>query len=401
MANFYISGGDLPDAKVSPDARLYAGRGWLSLAREAMAIIGDSEIMAIREDAGALRIELARATPEQRSVLREIERRSLHICEICGDPGELRYDGLKSGQPVGWHRTRCAKHLNTKTLAAGKPPLLNHIATASSGLFIHGPARIALSIADALRAADKVVATLSEADSMELAIEQIADQLGVPPSHTISATLETASARLPAPIYLLVEHAERFENSEIIYALKAARDALNSSKFFGLRVAFVGADLAVLQRMRKLPGAAFFCAEMRISSSAERSVFDLAEREQIRRHALRIAFSSWSRADERMAALEDLALVVEHDEKFPLGTAAHLSTEKIRDLVPAIVRDGHIPYVRDADIPEPWLTRFGIASIGSTRVLAGAYVHDWENFLSLWDQEHARLTDALEDLEDA
>ncbi|MDH0148155.1 hypothetical protein N7335_17325, partial [Stutzerimonas stutzeri] len=69
-------------------------------------------------------------------------------------------------------------------------------------------------------------------------------------------------------------------------------------------------------------------------SSAERSVFDLAEREQIRRHALRIAFSSWSRADQRRAALEDLALVVEHDKKFPLGAAAHLSADEIRALVP-------------------------------------------------------------------
>jgi len=33
-------------------------------------------------------------------------------------------------------------------------------------------------------------------------------------------------------------------------------------------------------------------------------------------------------------------------------------------------------------------------------VLAGAYVHDWENFLRLWDEEHVRLIDALENLED-
>lgn len=126
-------------------------------------------------------------------------------------------------------------------------------------------------------------------------------------------------------------------------------------------------------------------------SSAERSVFDLAEREQIRRHALRIAFSSWSRADERRAALEDLALVVEHDKKFPLGAAAHLSADEIRALVSVIVRD--------ADIPEPWLTRFGIALIGSTRRLSGAYAYDWENFLRLWNEEQARLLSALEDLD--
>lgn len=136
-------------------------------------------------------------------------------------------------------------------------------------------------------------------------------------------------------------------------------------------------------------------------SSAERSVFDLAEREQIRRHALRIALSSWSRADQRRTALEDLALVVEHDKKFPLGAAAHLSADEIRALVPVIVRDGHTPHVRDADIPEPWLTRFGIASVGSTRSLSGAYAYDWENFLRLWNEEQARQLSALEDLANA
>ena len=118
MINFYISACDLPAAKLAADVRLYAGRGWLTLVREAMAIIGDSEIMSVREDAGALRIELARSTPEQRSALRKIEQRSLRICEICGDSGELCYDGLKNGRPAGWHRTRCEKHLNTRTLWA-------------------------------------------------------------------------------------------------------------------------------------------------------------------------------------------------------------------------------------------------------------------------------------------
>jgi hypothetical protein len=115
MTHFYISAGDLPAAKLAADARLYAGGGWLPLVREAMVIIGDSKITGIREDAGSLRIELVLSTPDQRSALREIEQRSLQVCEICGDPGELRYEAIRSGRPAGWHRTRCELHMNTRT----------------------------------------------------------------------------------------------------------------------------------------------------------------------------------------------------------------------------------------------------------------------------------------------
>lgn len=115
MTHLYISAGNLPAAKLAADARLYAGGGWMSLVREAMDIIRNSEIAALREDAGRLRIELVLGTPNQRSALREIEQRSLQVCEICGDPGELRYEGMRNGRPVGWHRTRCEPHMNTRT----------------------------------------------------------------------------------------------------------------------------------------------------------------------------------------------------------------------------------------------------------------------------------------------
>jgi len=50
-----------------------------------------------------------------------------------------------------------------------------------------------------------------------------------------------------------------------------------------------------------------------------------------------------------------------------------------------------IPIVRDDAIPEPWRERFLCASYGSTRVVEGAYLHDWLNFLSKWQQEMTHL----------
>jgi hypothetical protein len=111
----YIQKDDLPTASFTLDARLYAGQGWLNLVREAMAVIGSSPIQSIREDAGLLRIELGRPTPEQIETIREIQARSAHVCEICGDPGILRYEGLKNDKPAGWHRTRCDQHVDERT----------------------------------------------------------------------------------------------------------------------------------------------------------------------------------------------------------------------------------------------------------------------------------------------
>jgi hypothetical protein len=113
--NIYIKKTDLPTANIADDARLYAGRGWIALVQEAVTVICSAQIRAIREDAGLLRIELANATTEQRAQVKAIEAKSASMCEICGEPGSLRWEGLKDGKPAGWHRVRCDLHVFTRT----------------------------------------------------------------------------------------------------------------------------------------------------------------------------------------------------------------------------------------------------------------------------------------------
>lgn len=113
--NFYITREDLAAFTLALDVRIYAGRGWLPLVLSAKTIIGDSVVAAVREDAGALRIELNRCSPPQREWLAEVEAASRMVCEICGKPGQLRFEGLKNGQPAGWHRTRCDEHIDAHT----------------------------------------------------------------------------------------------------------------------------------------------------------------------------------------------------------------------------------------------------------------------------------------------
>lgn len=110
-----ITPSDLPGANLAPTVRLSAGHGWLPLVIEALADLGSLQVLAIREDAGALVIETPRGSAAQRERLAALRAASLQVCELCGEPGELVYEGMKDGHPAGWHRTRCAAHRNWRT----------------------------------------------------------------------------------------------------------------------------------------------------------------------------------------------------------------------------------------------------------------------------------------------
>lgn len=137
-------------------------------------------------------------------------------------------------------------------------PLLKHLEQADSGLFIHAPEGTCQQLAEALGEAGKTLAGLTETEDSQLAIEQLVVQLAVDPGHTLAATLESASRLIGEPIYLLIDRAERLEHADLTYALKAARDALSSSDFFGLHLAFFSTDRAVLERMTRLQASPFF-----------------------------------------------------------------------------------------------------------------------------------------------
>lgn len=113
--SFLITPADLLGAGLAVDVRLSAGRGWLPLIREALTDLEGLKILAIREEAGALVIDAIRGSAAQRERLAEIREASLHLCELCGQAGELVYEGLKDGRPAGWHRTRCPAHRDWHT----------------------------------------------------------------------------------------------------------------------------------------------------------------------------------------------------------------------------------------------------------------------------------------------
>ncbi|XRA79411.1 hypothetical protein RPN52_19540 [Pseudomonas putida] len=82
---------------------------------------------------------------------------------------------------------------------------------------------------------------------------------------------------------------------------------------------------------------------------------------------------------------------IDQQEQAWLGSGRITTVDEIAYQVTAEPHPIGISIVRDDAIPEPWRERFVCASLGSTRVAEGAYLHDWEKFLAKWKQEMAHL----------
>lgn len=100
--------------KEYPRCGFYLGTGWEPLAHELCGVL-DWHILHLPEEEGAgiycvqvkekfgsLRFYMSSETPFISGAIAMAESMSVHICEICGLPGEIR-----SG---GWLKALCDKH---------------------------------------------------------------------------------------------------------------------------------------------------------------------------------------------------------------------------------------------------------------------------------------------------
>lgn len=86
-------------------------------------------------------------------------------------------------------------------------------------------------------------------------------------------------------------------------------------------------------------------------------------------------------------ALDD----IEHQQRsLPIYRQA-LDADEVLNLVPSEPHPIGVAIVRDESIPQPWRERFECASRGSTRVAEGAYLEDWQKFVSEWKAEMAHV----------
>lgn len=96
---------------------------------------------------------------------------------------------------------------------------------------------------------------------------------------------------------------------------------------------------------------------------------------------------------KRLQELEQL------DLEQPLATCM-LDLQQLRELPQEPHRIG-FNIIRDADIPEPWLSRFAIAAGPISRVTEGIYRHDWTDFLDAWVKENDHISLHRQELDDA
>ncbi len=121
-------------------------------------------------------------------------------------------------------------------------------------------------------------------------------------------------------------------------------------------------------------------------------VIDLQTRELTRRNALWV-LGNPAKHDQ---ATQDLLRVWRADRDYPIGPAAGLGVDEIRNQVPTFVEEATGALVRVSDIPEPWATRFQTASFGATRALEGYFARDWQKFLELWPAEAEQIEALVE-----
>ena len=82
------------------------GNGWLGLIKElieeAIKLGWDRQVCQIKEKFGGLRFYINGAPDGVHKLIREAENKSYEICEVCGEPGEMRKGS--------WIVTLCDKH---------------------------------------------------------------------------------------------------------------------------------------------------------------------------------------------------------------------------------------------------------------------------------------------------
>jgi len=85
------------------------GRGWAPLVNRVFdkmeTIKGSIKILQVKEKWGGLRIYTDYSNNELDKVINDVEKKSLTICEVCGEPGKIR--------GKSWYYTACDNHTRT------------------------------------------------------------------------------------------------------------------------------------------------------------------------------------------------------------------------------------------------------------------------------------------------
>jgi len=88
------------------------GKGWYQLIHdlfeELIKTNWDRDVHQIKKKFGGLRFYIGNANQEVFDIISKYEELSYHICEVCGETGELKNDCGYNGR--NWYKTLCNKH---------------------------------------------------------------------------------------------------------------------------------------------------------------------------------------------------------------------------------------------------------------------------------------------------
>ena len=129
---------------------------------------------------------------------------------------------------------------------------------------------IVASVRSELAKHEGVVARLAKSAGMEkVSIAGLAfsvDRIGLGSQVSLSQALAALSDEVKQPIVLIIDEAQHAITTDLgydaLFALKAARDELNSSKYHGLRVVATGSNRDKLAMLRSSKDQAFFGAPL-------------------------------------------------------------------------------------------------------------------------------------------
>jgi hypothetical protein len=116
----------------------------------------------------------------------------------------------------------------------------------------------------------------------------------------------------------------------------------------------------------------------------------LKDREAARRKAL-WTLTELKPGDPKANPVLDVLDDIDHwdDLNTTLTTAEEVGD--LPSIVEVEVRADGLQIIHETSIPEPWRERFNQASVGSTRLVDGPYLHDFQKFIAMWKREIEHL----------
>lgn len=94
------------DSIITNPKSLGVSEGWYGLIKELIDELiklgWDRKITQVKEKFGKLCFYILGGSQEMREIVYSFEKKSGTICEICGEPGKVRYNG--------WYKTLCENH---------------------------------------------------------------------------------------------------------------------------------------------------------------------------------------------------------------------------------------------------------------------------------------------------